>query len=312
MRKKVKEQSIWQFFVQRINELQFNHQFATARHYQSTMHSLQTFWGMGELTFSQLNHQLVQSYNEWLRAHDLQMNTISFYNRILRALCSTASHQGIHVCEEIFDGIYTRIPTTRKRAVELNTIHQLMKCDLSDNKTLQLVRDLFLFSFMAQGMAFIDLVYLRHQDVHGEYLTYCRRKTGRQVFVYLEPIMLEIINRHTILSTQYLFPILNGSNASQTYKQYQKKLTWYNLQLKVLSKRAKLNIMLSSYVARHSWATSALRCNTPIGIISEAMGHATERTTRIYLSTFQKGDIARANKKIIDKLVSCSLPNASR
>lgn len=299
---KKKDSSLWMFFESRIRELQINRQYATAHHYRSTQHSFRHFFGKGEVSFGQLDHATMLAYNEWLMRRGLRLNTISFYNRVLRALCNAASAKGIHVRKGLFDGLYTRVAETCKRAVDVHALQRIQCLDLSDSLQHELYRDLFLFSFMAQGMAFVDMAFLRREDIVDRVLQYRRRKTGRLVSVYLEPAMMEIIHRHQRPDSPYLFPLLNSMDERIAYRQYQSTLTRYNHSLKEIAARTGLKHTLSSYVARHSWASTALQCHVPVSIISEAMGHASERTTRIYLNRLQTPAIMRENRKIIRKL----------
>lgn len=251
------------------------------------------------------------AYNEWLMRRGLRLNTISFYNRVLRALCNAASARGIRVRSGLFEGLYTRVAETRKRAVDVQSLQRIRGLNLLDSPRLALHRDLFLFSFMAQGMAFVDMAFLRREDISDHVLQYRRRKTGRLVSVYLEPAMMEIIRRHQRPDSPYLFPLLDSMDERIAYRQYQSALTRYNLSLKEIAGWTGLKHTLSSYVARHSWASTALQCHVPVSIISEAMGHASERTTRIYLNRLQAPAIMRENRKIIGKLELSSVPMVS-
>ena len=309
---KKKDSSLWVFFETRIREFQINRQYATVHHYQSTKRSFQRFLNGREFFFGQLDHPTLLAYNEWLMRKGLQLNTISFYNRVLRALCNEARARGIRVRNGIFDGLYTRVAETRKRAIDIDAMQRVQRLDLSGNPRQALFRDLFLFSFMAQGMAFVDLAFLRREDLTDNILQYRRRKTGRSVSVYLEPEMMSIVHRHHRPDSPYLFPLLTRTDAYATYRQYQNLLTEYNLFLKDIAVRAGIRQPLSSYVARHSWASTALKCHIPVGVISEAMGHASEQTTRIYLSRLQTPAIALENRKVIRKLKMTGMWSVSR
>ncbi len=165
------------------------------------------------------------AYNEWLMRRGLRLNTISFYNRVLRALCNAASARGIRVRSGLFEGLYTRVAETRKRAVDVQSLQRIRGLNLLDSPRLALHRDLFLFSFMAQGMAFVDMAFLRREDISDHVLQYRRRKTGRLVSVYLEPAMMEIIRRHQRPDYPYLFPLLDSMDERIPYRQYQSAQT---------------------------------------------------------------------------------------
>lgn len=297
--------SVWTFMDECVRKLKTNGEYSTAMHYASTMRSLQSYYGGGELCFAQMTRELMGSYNDYLVRKGLQWNTISFYNRILRAVCNKARTAGITVAEDAFEGVYLKVATTKKRAVDGHIIAKIVGLDLEGKGTLSLTRDIFVFSYATQGMAFVDMIYLRQQDICGDTIQYVRRKTGQNIEVHLEPIVHAIINRYRRNGSQYIFPILDGQDAQQRYYQYRNYLTIYNRNLKRLAQLAKISCNLSSYVSRHSWASSALRNNVPVAVISQAMGHTSERTTRIYLSMLRSSEVAKANKKVLQELYRC-------
>ena len=113
--------------------------------------------------------------------------------------------------------------------------------------------------------------------------------------------MQEIIDRYSSQAEQtpYLLPILTSEDPVRSFSQYQTALGYYNRQLKQLSQMLRLDISLSSYCARHSWATAARNHNIPLSVISAGMGHTSERTTQIYLASLENSVIDRANQNII-------------
>ena len=163
------------------------------------------------------------------------------------------------------------------------------------------------------------MAYLKSSDLYGGMIHYARRKTGQQLSVRIEPCMQQIINRYAVDKnlpangrnadntckkqiSPYVFPIITSLNESEAYNQYQIALNKYNRQLKRLSAMLPHGQSLSSYVARHSWATAARNHEVPISVISAGMGHTTEHTTRIYLASLENSIIDDANKSIIDCL----------
>ena len=72
-----------------------------------------------------------------------------------------------------------------------------------------------------------------------------------------------------------------------------------NQRLKRIAEMAGIEIPLTLYVARHSWASAALTKGIPIGVISEGMGHSSEQTTRIYLANLDTSPVDRANALLL-------------
>ena len=159
---------------------------------------------------------------------------------------------------------------------------------------------MFLFSFYTRGMFFVDMAYLRKIDLQNWILTYRRRKTGQQLTIKWEKCMEEIICKYPSNKTDYLLPIIKVQGNER--KQYDNALHLVNYRLKDLSKILKLQRTLTLYVARHSWASAAKAKNIPLSVISEGMGHESEKTTQIYLSSLETSVVDKANKVILESL----------
>nr|MBQ5605438.1 site-specific integrase [Bacteroidales bacterium] len=262
-----------------------------------------------DIPLSSVTEQVISGYAAYLSNRGLMRNSISFYMRILRTVYNKAVRQKLAPPTHAFYGVYTGIDRTRKRSVDESVIACLYRLDLPQGGSLAFARDLFIFSYCTRGMAFVDMAYLKRSDLYGGMIHYARRKTGQQLSVRIEPCMQCIIDRYctnklpsVANQSPYVFPIITSLNESEAYNQYQIALNKYNRQLKRLSAMLPHGQCLSSYVARHSWATAARNHEVPISVISAGMGHTTEHTTRIYLASLENSIIDDANKSIIDCL----------
>ena len=97
-------------------------------------------------------------------------------------------------------------------------------------------------------------------------------------------------------------PLLNAEDPVRGFSQYQTALGYYNRRLKRLAELLGLEMPLSSYTSRHTWATTARNHNVPLSIISAGMGHASEKTTQIYLASLESSVVDQANRSIIASL----------
>lgn len=294
--------SITDFFTQQIQKLKNDNRRGTARNYSKTLKSLKAFMKNTDSTFNIVTEQFVESYNTFLIQRGVVRNTISFYMRIFRSVYNKAVTQKIIEQTFPFKNVYTGVDRTRKRAVTETVISQLLSIDLKKSKALQFARDLFIFSFYARGMGFVDIVYLKKSNIQNGYITYVRHKTGQELTIRIETRLQNIINQYEKKDSPYLFPILNTEDENKAYSQYEIALNYYNRQLKRLSKLLEPNINLSSYTPRHTWATTARNKNVPLSIISAGMGHSSEKTTLIYLTKIDNSIIDEVNKAIIDSI----------
>lgn len=154
-----------------------------------------------------------------------------------------------------------------------------------------------------RGMAFVDIAYLKKENIENGMINFARRKTGQLLSVRIEPCIQTIIERYSSYSAIYVFPILISTDAEQSYNEYQIAINNYNRLLGKLSKMLPEACKLTSYTSRHSWATSARNHNVPISFISQGMGHTSEQTTRIYLTMLENSVIDDANQGIIKALL---------
>lgn len=256
-----------------------------------------------DIPLRSVTSELICDYESWLKRRSVTRNTVSFYMRILRSVYNKAVERGLVSPSTPFKYVYTGIEKTRKRAVDEGTVVRLQQLDLSGRPSLCFARDLFLFSFYCRGMAFVDMAYLRKSDVHGGLLTYARRKTGQLLHIRVEECMQRIIAQYAPLACSgYLFPIIGSLDPGRAYLSYRSALSYYNKHLKELSALLGLECHLSSYVARHTWATVARKMQIPVTIISEGLGHRSEQTTQIYLASLEQSVIDNANRLILQGL----------
>ncbi|MBE6296253.1 MAG: site-specific integrase [Bacteroidales bacterium] len=274
----------------------------TSETYTSALNSFRKFRNNEDIAFDDIDSDVMIAYEAYLKACGVSPNSSSFYIRNLRAVYNRAVEKGLTSQRFPFKHVYTGIEKTTKRAVSLKIIKQIKDMDLSHNPASDFARDMFLFSFYTRGMSFVDMAYLQKKNLNSGVLSYRRRKTGQQLYVKWERCMQEIVDKYDTSGTDYLLPILNTNNLLQARKQYIYALHKVNRYLKKIGEIFNLSIVLTLYVARHSWATIARSKNVPVSVISEAMGHDSETTTRIYLASLDTNAVDNANSLILESL----------
>lgn len=289
------------FMAKQIAILEETGKKRTSETYRTALNRLNEFLGGSTITFSEIDVNFIASFEESMRQRHICRNTTSFYMRILRAVYNRGVERGWTRQRDPFRHVYTGVDKTQKRAVSISVIRDLKTMDLSAEPKLSKARDLFLFSFYTRGMSFIDMAYLRQSDLWGGVLRYTRRKTGRTLSIHWEPEMQEIINCYPPNPCGFLLPILNDPD-KDLRQQYKNAILSTNQSLALLSDRLHLPVHLTTYVARHSWASIAYSKNVPISLISEGMGHESEKTTRIYLASLSSSGVDKVNRRIIKML----------
>lgn len=288
------------FMAEVISQLQRLGKVRTAETYTSTLHSFMHFSNGEKIMPDEISSDMMMEYEAFLTSHGVAMNTVSFYMRILRAVYNRAVEKGLTKQAAPFRHVYTGIDKTIKRAIPLEAIRRIKKLDLLLKPNMDFARDMFLFSFYTRGMSFIDMAYLKRTDLRNGVLSYRRRKTGRRMQIRWEKCMQEIIDKYPANSTGYLLPIISTPGKERT--QYRNMQRLVNNRLKKISTMAGLQMNLTMYVSRHSWASIARNQNIPLSVISEGMGHDSENTTQIYLKSLEYSTIDEANEKILKKL----------
>lgn len=295
-----REQSFFRFMEGVCARQKLLNRERTAENYAATLNSFMRFRQGNDIQLDEIGSDLMMEYEAYMKAQGIAMNTVSFYMRILRAVYNRAVEKGLTEQRNPFRHVYTGIDKTVKRAIPLKAIKRIKGLDLSLNPSLEFARDMFLFSFYTRGMSFIDMAYLKKKDLQNGILSYRRRKTGQQLFIRWEKCMQEIVSKHPTNRTEYLLPIIKKAGNEQ--RQYRNALRLVNNKLKEIATMAGLQVNLTMYVSRHSWASIAKNKNVPLSVISEGMGHDSEATTQIYLASLDNSLVDKANEMILKNL----------
>jgi len=301
------------FCKHHINTLNQQGKNGNASVYQSCLDSVLEFKGKRDILLTDIDYKFVTKYQQYLEAKvnvfkkgtkeeytkKLTPNGVSFYLRTLRAILNRAIKEGlIEESAYPFKNISIKSQKTRKRAVNKDVIKMVE--DLEVGKELQLYKDLFMFSFYNRGMNFVDMAYLKVSNIVNGRIEYTRQKTGQQFSIKITDKAQAIIKRYNNLKDKdsYIFPIIYRKG--KEYLDYRNAMRLMNKKLKKISELLKLDVPLTTYVSRHSWATIAKRSGIATAVISEGLGHESEETTQVYLDSFANDVLDDANEQIIN------------
>lgn len=308
------------FFRTQIEQLRREGKYGTAATYESALTAFCKFAGDRRYLLDELTPQTVLAFRRFLLREGLQGNTVTFYLSKLRALYNRAVQEGFAPKgADPFAGVSFRIEKTRKLAVGDDVLRLVARAELPERYAR--ARDLFLFSFYCRGMSFVDMAYLRQEDIRGGAIYYRRRKTGQLFSVRILLPLQAIIDRYRELCAPRVLPILmfrDGDgrwrpyeyNAGEyprreeyeqmLYERYRYYRSLYLHRLRTLSERLGLEERLTFNMARHTWASRARREGIGMAVISEGLGHTSEKTTRIYLEELESRRIDEANRIVTD------------
>lgn len=254
------------------------------------------------MPFKAITPAWLAAFERELREDNLRDNTISTYMRSLRSVVNQAVEKRLaKPVPYLFKHVHTGIVGGPSRALPEETWQLIArKPERPLPEALEEARALFILLFLLRGLPFADLVRLRRCDLTDNTIRICRRKTRTSLVITVEPEAMEIIKRysHPDPDSLYLFPFIVEEDKDE-YGQYQRALRLFNCRLEMLAILLGINVKLSSYTPRHSWATIANYHRFDKKLISNSMGHSSLEVTEKYFRAFQEAEIRKMNQQII-------------
>jgi integrase len=283
-------------FLKEVSEnLTQNGKIGRSSLYKRLYTSLKEFVGSKQLCFSDIDVSFLNQYETFLYKQGLAENSISTYFKVLRALLNKAIQskrmKKDHYPFDNFSlGKFSTL--TQKRAMSKEDLKQIIDLPLALDSKLQLARDYFLFSYYGRGINFRDMAVLKWKQIVKDRVVYKRLKTGKLMQFQLIAPAMEILARYKQMSVgaeEFVFPILDKAkhlSAQQISYRINNALKEINTSLKELAQAANVPVHLTTYVARHTYATVLKQSGISTGVISEALGHKGEKITEVYLKSF--------------------------
>ena len=230
------------------------------------------------------------------------MNTVNTYLSNFRSIYNQACRDGLLPACVVSPFAYLNLKRERagSRALGNESLREIVTLK-SEEPDLACVIDYCTFAYLSCGMPFADMARLTTANLYGEEIVYRRKKTGILIRVGITAGMRRLINKYADASSPYLFPILSPGR-EVGHEEYKAILRSYNNSLKKSGRALSRPIHLTSYVFRHTWATNALRKQVPLSIISQALGHTSEKTTRFYLASLEQSELNRANARVTEEV----------
>ena len=301
--KPVKRKTVQEVFNQYIQELESANRLRYADMYKCTMHSLIKFNKHLDIPFSDMDTIWLKRYEVWLQSQGLAINTLGTRFRHLRVIYNFAIEEKI-VKSEYYPFNSFKVSklsqTTAKRSIQKDEILSVL--NYQGQTPLEcLAIDLFTFSYLAAGINFGDIARLTIDNILENRLIYIRKKTQKQIKVSLQEQAIKLIQKYSMPDNPYLFPILSSFHKTEQQKvnRIHKIIAKVNKSLKEIGERLNIPIDLTTYVARHSFATVLKRSGVNTSLICEALGHSSERVTQIYLDSFGNDQMEDAMKNLL-------------
>lgn len=295
--------TVFMFLQEQVVNKELMMRHGTARTYSNAYRRFKAFRNDVDLTFDQLTPGMIEHLEAWFIHRRLKQNSIRCYLRTLNTMFSKALEEGLLRNRNLFSRVHLSYVPTAKRAIGEKEMRMIAKLQLREGSTLALARDIFVFSYYMRGMSFVDIAYLRKTDLRNGMWTYSRMKTNQSLTVEWEEAQQRIIDRYASKTkdSRYLFPVIKQEDGTE-YEQCQRMQLNINRALKKIGERIGLKIPLTTYVARHIWASVARNVNVPVSVISVGMGHRSIKTTEVYLDSVDISRVNEANRMLIKRI----------
>ena len=292
-----------------IKRLVESSKIGNANVYKDSLRSLESFVIKKHLRFDDITYSFLSRYESYLRIRKVSESTCSVYFRTLRSVYNKAIKEKIADASKYpfkdFHIASFKVKPNR-RAITKGDIESLTHLDLNDAPDLYEARQYFLFSYYGQGINFTDIARLKWSDIHGDRIFYSRKKTGKAMHFKPLPEAQSILSYWSLFTQSrddnYIFKILDRDlhkTEHQVYNRIKKIRKRVNKNLKTIGRMANIDTPLTTYVARHTFATVLKYSGVSTAIISEAMGHSSESVTQHYLKSFGEDVIDEAMENLI-------------
>jgi len=264
--------------------------------YSCALRYLEKYAGT-KIAFDSITVDWLRKYEKAMLAEGKSYTTISMYIRSMRVLFNEAKSAGIlKEAQYPFGKGKYEIPTGkgRKMALTLGQIGQIVSYTDGSEATAH-YRDLWFFIYLCNGINVADLINLKYSDIIDDEICFVRRKTEhtsrsiREIRATITPEMQAIIDRWgSGDKSGYIFPFLSGGESPLELKRRTQDVTRrINKRMKMIGEALEIG-NISTYTARHSFATVLKRSGANIAYISESLGHSSMKTTESYLASFEK------------------------
>ena len=309
-KEEIKAKTVEEFYLSLIEDLKQKGRIGNSYAYLNSYNTLRNFNKGKKLnyTFSHIDVSFCKKFEDWMRSKGNKDTTLSYQFRTLRATYNKAIEAKVVAREKnpFIEYKLSHFNTkTIKRALSKNDILKLINANCNgQSKLRQLTHDLFSFSYLCGGISFVDIANLTRQNIVEDRLIYQRQKTHGNINLLLSKEASTIIAKYSTYQqeAEYLFPILHCKRhitPMQKSNRVHKICHQVNTELRAFAKELEITAEVTTYVARHSFATILKKSGVNIGIISQALGHQDIKTTQIYLSKFDNEQVDDAMKNLL-------------
>ncbi|MCB2221552.1 MAG: site-specific integrase [Bacteroidetes bacterium] len=307
------KQNVYQWYKVKIHELSENGQVGTVTTYQYSMESLKDFTKKEELSFDQITPKFLERYERWMASKGKSPTTVGIYLRPLRHIFNQAlrdKSKFLYPDQYPFNDYKIPSPKNIKKALSKEEVKKIFEYEPETNSPEHLYRDIWLFSYLCNGINMKDICRLRYENISGDHIIFKRAKTARTnkdskpIEIIITEYVKPIIDRWGTKSTNpksFIFPFLtNDLTPLQEQAKIKQATKQCNKYIKRIARKLDINKSISTYAARHSYASTMRRAGISPSFIGESMGHTSTKTTDAYFASFEDQQRRENVKKLTD------------
>ncbi|MCW3092222.1 MAG: hypothetical protein JWP81_3291 [Ferruginibacter sp.] len=310
--RKIEFENVESAFAAYIIQLKNNNQFGTADSYRTAINGLLKY--KPKLKFDDVTPEFLQSFENWMIGRGRSMTSVGVYLRPLRAIMNIAKEKEIiKPYAYPFGRRKYTIPAgiSIKKALGIKQIKQIFDYPAAPGSGMEKARDFWILSYLCNGMNMMDLLQLQWRDIDSSCIHFIRSKTKRvnkakpvQITVPRNEYIDRLISKwgvKSFITTDYIFDILNRNDSAEIVRKKIKQFTDVtNDWMKKMGTQLRFEFSLTTYVARHSFATILVRGGAPMKLASQSLGHLNLSTTERYFAGFDLEAQAEFNKALVN------------
>lgn len=287
-------------FDKYIEELKQESRIGTAVSYDNAIKSIESF--KAGLKYADITKEFLKKYEKFMTDAGKSKTTVGIYLRSLRTIYNRAViDKSLYPFGEGKKKYSIPAGKNIKKALTFEEIKKIYQYEAPEGSMRQMAKDYWIFIYLCNGINVKDFCFLKYKNIQGDTLEYKREKTKRSkkeersIIVSLKPEAKAIIKKYgqsSINNDAYIFPYLHkGMTPERERRIYQQLTKIINKYMKLIAKELDINKEVTTYFARHSFATVLKNSGASMEFISEALGHTDMKTTTSYLAGFEKETI---------------------
>jgi site-specific recombinase XerD len=297
--------TFYKFTEQLIKDFIISKRIGNAKIYRFTLGVIKNFRNDRDFTFDELNLDFLNRFERYHLAKGNKLGGLSAYMRTIRSINNKAIKAGIADKEGYaFNDYVIRSGKPEKRALTIDAIRKIAVLELDEDTTLSRDRNIFMMSFLLNGMSFVDLAHLKLSNIIDGRVRYTRQKTNEpyniKIHDQLKPLLDYFIKSKK--KSDYILDIIKEDNPIKQYESIVWARERYNKNLKKIANKAGIEEKVTSYAARHTFASGADDMGIPLTAISQMLGHKRIGTTQAYLSNLRKSKMDEYQDEIFGQL----------